>query len=303
MYEAFYGLREKPFNMTPDPKYFYASPKHHDALSSLLYTIQERRGFAVVTGEIGSGKTTICRTLLSKLSRDTRIAIIRNTQINPKDLIQMTLEDLEAPVTTGTKVKLLSLLNDYLIEQLRQDANVVLLIDEAQNLTPSVLEEVRMLSNLETDREKLLQILLVGQPELWQTLNLPRLAQFKQRIAVHYHLTPLDADEVRGYVLHRLRLAGATNGRAVFTDGAFQRLYRHSRGVPRLVNALADRALLVGYVEESAQINPAMVDEAARDIPAVAAAPADDPETASWTLPSQTAHQASVSRQRQRSRA
>ena len=274
MYESYYGLREKPFNMTPDPRYFFASSKHADALNSLLYTIQERRGFAVITGEIGSGKTTICRTLLGKLGTDTQAAVIRNTQITPKDLIHMTLEDLGAEFSLGTKVQLLSQLNGYLIEQLSRAVNVVLLIDEAQNLTPSVLEEVRMLSNLETDREKLIQILLVGQPELSEKLDSPQLRQFKQRVAVHYHLPPLGRDEMQGYVEHRMKLAGA-DGRVVFLSDAYDRMHAYTRGVPRLVNALADRSLLIGYVDETPAIGAGMVDEAAKDIPAIRDADAE----------------------------
>ncbi len=295
MYEAFYGLREKPFTMTPNPRYFYDSTKHKDALSSLLYTIQERRGFAVITGEIGSGKTTVCRTLLGKLDQHTKIAIIRNTQISPKELIQMTLEDLEIPFKPGTKAKLILQLNEALIEELRRDVNIVLLIDEAQNLVPSVLEEVRMLSNLETDSEKLIQILLIGQPELWETLSMPRLRQFKQRIAVHCHLTPLDIEETRGYVEHRLRLAGGAEGREIFAAEAIQRLHEYTHGVPRLINAVADRALLISYVEEMPRVTPATVDEAAKDIPAIGDAEADAAEAEALALEEQTLGSAAVS--------
>jgi len=199
MYEAFFGLKEKPFQMTPDTRYFYPSAKHTDALNHMVYAIQERRGFVVISGEIGSGKTTLSRMLFQKLDPATRTAIIRNTHLTAKDLILSVLEDLEIPSRPScTKTQLIGLLNEFLVDQLREDNNVVLLIDEAQNLRPSVLEEVRMLSNLETETEKLIQIVLMGQPELRSKLWLRGLTQLRQRVTLHYHLGSLD-DKIDGF--------------------------------------------------------------------------------------------------------
>ena len=216
MYEPFFGLREKPFRMTPDTRYFYLSTRHNEALNHMIYAIEERRGFVVITGEIGCGKTTLSRVLFQRLDPMTKTAIIRNTHLSAKDLVAMTVEELEIPYKPGsTKTQLISQLNEYLVEQLRHNNNVVLLIDEAQNLKPAVLEEVRMLSNLETETEKLIQIILMGQPELKPKLWLKELTQLRQRVTLHYHLTPLDMTETAGYVNHRLHVAGA-NGTPIF---------------------------------------------------------------------------------------
>src|SRR3989338_7136101 len=266
MYESFFGLKEKPFRMTPDTRYFYPSAKHTDALNHMVYAIEERRGFVVITGEIGSGKTPLSRVLFQKLDPSTKTAIIRNTQLTAKDLITLTLEELEIPYRFGsTKVQLISRLNDYLVEQLRENNNVVLLIDEAQNLKPNVLEEVRMLSNLETETEKLIQIILMGQPELKAKLWLKELTQLRQRVTLHYHLMPLDEFEMVAYIAHRLHVAGGnpasggtpSNGGGstpIFTSEALPKVFQYTRGVPRLINGLCDRALLTGYVNETATI-------------------------------------------------
>lgn len=269
MYESFYGLAERPFRMTPDTRYFYPSPKHVDALNHMIYAIEERRGFVVITGEIGSGKTTLSRVLFQKLDPRTRTAIVRNTHLTAKDLITAALEELEIPYTPSTtKTRMIGLLNEFLIDQLSDDNNVVLLIDEAQNLKPAVLEEVRMLSNLETETEKLIQIILMGQPELKAKLWLKELTQLRQRVALLYHLGALDADETAGYVMHRLQVAGAT-GTPVFQPAALAQVYRHTHGVPRLVNGLCDRALLTGYVNETRTIGADIINEVARELPSL----------------------------------
>lgn len=273
MYESFFGLIEKPFNMTPDPRYFYPSAKHKDALNHMVYAIGERRGFVVITGEIGSGKTTLSRVLFQQLDPSTKTAIIRNTQLTAKDLVASTLEELEIPYApTQTKSQLIGLLNDYLIQQLRDNNNVVLLVDEAQNLKPSVLEEVRMLSNLETETEKLIQIILMGQPELKSTLWLKSLKQLRQRVSLYYHLAPLDQEETAAYINHRLHVSGA-NGVPIFIPEALPRIFHHTQGVPRLVNALCDRALLTGYINESKVIGIEVIDEAAQELPALTGEP------------------------------
>ena len=269
MYEEFYGLKEKPFSMTPDSRYFYPSKKHNDALSHMVYAIEERRGFVVITGEIGSGKTTLSRVLLKKLDPSTKTAILRNTRLTARDLIELALEELEIPHKPNcSKTRMITLLNDFLVEQLRQDLNVVLLIDEAQNLRPSVLEEVRMLSNLETEREKLIQIVLMGQPELKSKLWLKDLTQLRQRVSLYYHLENLDHFETVAYISHRLHVAGA-NGASIFESSALPRIYHHTHGGPRLINALCDRALLTGYINEAKPVGAKIIDEVAREMPAL----------------------------------
>ncbi|MBI3997023.1 MAG: AAA family ATPase [Candidatus Omnitrophica bacterium] len=269
MYESFFGLKEKPFQMTPDTRYFYPSAKHTDALNHMVYAIQDRRGFVVITGEIGSGKTTLSRVLFQKLDRRTKTAIIRNTHLTAKDLVTQTVEELEIPYRTGcTKTHLINLLNEYLIEQLRENNNVVLLIDEAQNLKPNVLEEVRMLSNLETEREKLIQIILMGQPELKAKLWLKELTQLRQRVTLHYHLLPLDERETASYIAHRLHVAGV-NGAPVFASTALPKIFQYTQGVPRLINGLCDQALLTGYVNEARTIGPEIIDEVASELPSL----------------------------------
>jgi general secretion pathway protein A len=267
MYESFYGLKENPFGVTPNSKFFFPSEKHTEALNSLIYTINERKGFGVITGEIGSGKTTVWHTLLSKLDAGTKIALITNTHLTPKQMIMAILEDLEVPFKDKwTKVRLLSLLNRFLIEQATLGFNVVVVIDEAQNLNLDTLEEVRMLSNLETDREKLIQIILMGQPELKDILNLEGLEQIKQRINVYYHIKPLDDKEARGYIEHRLAVAGFNGGGRLFDDSALNKIHFYSGGIPRLVNSICDRALLTGFIREEKIISEEIIDEVAQEL-------------------------------------
>lgn len=268
MYNHFYGFREMPFNQTPDSSFFFPSEKHKTALDALVYAIRQRKGFVVVTGEIGSGKTTVSRTLLKKLGSDVRSAVITNTFLTPKGIITLILEDLGVAYQQGSKDRLLVQLNNFLIDQARQNNDIVLLIDEAQNLSPQCLEEVRMLSNLETEKDKLLQIILIGQPELRKKLEMTRLEQFRQRIAIHYHLEALNPDETKQYVLHRLNHAKA-NGRdmaSLFDVSSFEPIYQYSRGLPRLINKLCDHALFTGFVSDHAQINASIIAEAIHDL-------------------------------------
>jgi len=264
MYQKFFGFSAKPFNTTPDSRFFFPSPKHTEALNSLIYAIGERKGFVVVTGEIGAGKTTVTRTLLSKLEPSTKVAYITNTHLTCKELIAEILDELEVEYKGGSKQKLLSQLNNYLIQQLAQDTNVVLIIDEAQNLTPKVLEEIRMLSNLETEKEKLIQIILIGQPQLKVKLENARLVQFKQRIAMYYHLNPLTKDESRDYITHRLKLV-SSNGVDIFSPRALDVIYEHSSGIPRLINLICDSALLSGYVYETKNITEKIINEVLKE--------------------------------------
>ena len=268
MYFKYYGFKDAPFNMTPNSRFFFESSKHTEALSTLIYAIEERKGFVVITGDIGSGKTTVCRTLLNKLTSETQTALITNTHMSGKDLLCSILEDLEVDYIPGSKSKLLSQLNQYLIEQLRQDNNVVVIIDEAQNLTPNVLEEVRMLSNLETENEKLIQIIFLGQPELKKKLSMPRLEQLRQRIAVFYHLVPLTEEETKQYVFYRLKVASESN-RQYFTYEALNLIYQFSNGIPRLVNSICDSALLNGFIYEKEVIDGELMREVVNESPTI----------------------------------
>jgi len=265
MYEKFYGFTEKPFNTTPDPRFFFPSNKHTEALNSLIYAVQERKGFVVITGEIGAGKTTVSRALLNKLDMNTKVALITNTHITAKELIAQILQELEVEYKPGGKQKLLAQLNDYLIRQLSADANVVLIIDEAQNLKAQQLEQIRLLSNLETDKDKLLQIVLVGQPELNHKLSLYELRQLQQRIMIRYHISPLDKLEVKEYIRHRLNIAGAAN-QIDFTDEATEMVFNFSGGTPRLINIICDRALLAGYVAETNNIDAGIINKCMEEL-------------------------------------
>ena len=249
MYLEFYKLREEPFNVTSDPSFLFLSATHTEALNHLRYGIEQRKGFLAITGEIGAGKTTLCRALLNRLDPRVKVALILNSLLPELQLLEAIVEDFGLAVERRSRGALLKKINTFLLEQLARGHNAVLIIDEAQNLRAAALEAIRMLSNLETEKEKLLQIVLVGQPQLRAKLNTPELAQLKQRIAVQFHLRPLDEGEVAQYLRHRLAVAGS-NGDIVFDEGAVRAIYRHSRGIPRLINILADRALLKGFVKE-----------------------------------------------------
>ncbi|MFH1996041.1 MAG: AAA family ATPase [Candidatus Omnitrophota bacterium] len=266
MYSSFFGLNEKPFSVTPNTRFFFPSEKHEEALSSLIYTIQGRQGFAAISGEIGSGKTTVWHALLNKLDKGTKIALITNTQLTPKQMIIAIIDDLSIPYhERWTKVRLLAALNRYLIEQISLGCNVVLVIDEAQNLSFQALEEIRMLSNLETESEKLLQIMLMGQPTLRDLLIDPRLEQLRQRINVYYHLMPLNHDETKGYIAHRLKVAGA-NGHTIFDTQSLDKIFEHSGGIPRRINRICDKAMLTGFIRSKNTIDESIVDEVIKEI-------------------------------------
>ncbi len=255
MYLDFYGFREPPFSITPNPRFLYFSERHREALQHLLYGIRERKGFVQITGEVGAGKTTLCRAALEQLGPEYRTALILNPVMSATQLLRSILIELGLePSGRIDRVAYLAQLNAFLLEQVPAGNVVVLLIDEAQDLSPELLEQVRLLSNLETDREKLLQIVLIGQPELRAMLDDSKLRQLRQRITVRYHLGPLDRDETELYVHYRMQVAGG-NGRPTFTPWAMRRIWRYSRGVPRLVNAVCDTALLAGYVEGAEQLN------------------------------------------------
>ena len=261
MYLQFYGLRETPFGPTPDPKFLFQSTRHREALAQLIYGVRERKGFIVLTGEIGTGKTTLLRTLLARLDRDTHVAYIHNSALGIEGLLEYMLQDWGVKSTATTHAQRLFELNEFLIDQHRQGLSPVLVIDEAQNLSATTLEAVRLLSNFETSSQKLMQILLVGQPELRDTLNSPELRQLKQRIGLRCHIGPLSPEETRLYIRHRLRVAGATDS-GIFTDAAIQRITEYSEGTPRVVNIVCDHCLLSGFADSKRRIDTGVVDEA-----------------------------------------
>ena len=267
MYEKFYGFTEKPFNLTPDPDYFFLSSVHKRALDYLVYGLESGMGFIQVTGEIGSGKTTLIKCLLRNLSREVKVAYVLHSKGTFVQLLRMILEDLEVVGVDRklSKEVLLSRFRDYLVEQARRHNSVVVIIDEAQNLKVDVLEELRMLSNFETEKAKLLQIVFVGQPELRDILRRPELEQLRQRITVRFHLYPLNEEETRSYVRHRLRVAGS-DGRVRFTAGSCRLIHRYSGGLPRLINVACDATLLAGFVEERRVFNERFVRDALTEL-------------------------------------
>ena len=265
MYENFYRLTAKPFNVTPDPRFLYLSESHKEALANLLYGIQERKGFILLTGEVGTGKTTLVHTLLGRLEEDTKTAFIFNTRLGPRDFFRYMFEEFGIPSDQKSKSECLIALNRFLIDRLRKQSNTVLIVDEAQNLSPVILEEIRLLSNLETPTEKLIQIVLVGQPELSEKLSLPELRQLRQRISVRYHITPLSLEETRAYVIERLGIAGNPHDR-IFDEGALEVIYTVSGVIPRLINVVCDSALLAGFARGERTIDAGLVTDAIRDL-------------------------------------
>ncbi len=266
MYEQFYGLKENPFNVTPNPEYIYLGENHKEALAQLLYGVREKKGFIVITGEVGTGKTTLIHYLLDKIDGNshTRTAFLFNPKLTVNDFIQYILEDLGVKVQGHTKGEYLHNLHRYLLNAYRKDERVVLIVDEAHGLNPELLEEIRLLSNLETARSKLLQIVLIGQTELDETLSRPEFRQLRQRINLRYHLSPLTEKETKEYIEKRLRIAGAQN--ALFNDKAIREIYVNSGGIPRLINILCDNALLNGYALDQKTVDGKLVREVAKDL-------------------------------------
>jgi general secretion pathway protein A len=261
VYKDFYGLREYPFNMTPDPAFLFLSRQHRVALDLLLYGIRERKGFLAITGEVGAGKTTLCRALLAELDATTRTALILNPCLTAPQMLRAISDELRLQPARTTRKDLYDALNGFLLRELAANHNVALIVDEAQDLKPAVLEQIRLLSNLETTKEKLLQIVLVGQPELGALLERPDLRQLKQRIALRHHLASLAATEVGEYIAHRLRVAGG-DGRVRWAPAALAAIHEYTHGVPRLINVVCDKALLAGYVAEAFTIDAGMVGRA-----------------------------------------
>ena len=261
MYLTFYGLTEKPFNATPDPKFLYMSPGHREALAQLLYGTQERKGFVVLTGKVGTGKTTLLHALCQRLNGHSAVSFVVNSTLPFDELLEYVLEDLGITKTGGSRVQRLIALNNFLIERERAGQNTVLIIDEAQNLDVATLEQIRLLSNFETPTSKVLQILLVGQPELKDRLNLPELRQLKQRVGLRCQIPPLTVEETRVYIRTRVRIAGGRD-LGLFTDPAVDRISAYSGGIPRLINTVCDHCLLFGYTDQKRRIDRRIVDQA-----------------------------------------
>jgi general secretion pathway protein A len=265
VYLDYYGLTEPPFDITPNPRFLFYSPKHREAYNHLLYGIRERKGFVQLTGEVGAGKTTLCRAILEQLDDNFSTALILNPVLNPDELMKAIATEFGLDVRGMDRLDTVSAINNFLLWQVEAGKDAVLIIDEAQNLTEELLEQVRLLSNLEMDNRKLLQIVLMGQPELRDRLNSPNLRQLRQRITVRYHLSPLNQGEISQYIQHRLEVSGA-KGAPRFTRPALWRIHHYTGGIPRLVNAVCDKALLAGYVNQTEELDYRVIGKAIHEL-------------------------------------
>jgi general secretion pathway protein A len=265
VYLKFYELTQPPFDLTPNPRFLFNSAKHREAINHLLYGIRERKGFVQLTGEVGAGKTTLCRALLEQLGPSFSTALILNPVLDADQLMKAVAMELNLQVKGLDRLETVAEINRFLLQQVEHGKDTVLIIDEAQDLTRELLEQVRLLSNLETDERKLLQIVLMGQPELRDRLNDYNLRQLRQRITIRYHLNPLKRNEIGQYVQHRLQVSGA-NGAPYFTTAALWRIYSYSKGIPRLINAICDKCLLAGFVGQRKKIDLLMAARARREL-------------------------------------
>jgi general secretion pathway protein A len=265
MYTQFYGLNEKPFSLTPDPRFLFLSESHREALAHLLYGIEQGEGFIAITGEVGTGKTTLCRALLQRLGSNTEVAYVFNPIMSGEDLLRAVSIEFGLITEGYSRADLTDQLNQFLLQTSRDGRRALLIVDESQNLDPATLEEIRLLSNLETSSSKLIQIALFGQPELDEMLDSRGLRQLRQRITVRWSLSPLNAAETRDYVRHRLKIAAAKECN-IFTDKALREVQRRAGGIPRLINVLCDRAMLVGYTAGTPTMESNAIDRAAREI-------------------------------------
>jgi general secretion pathway protein A len=265
MYSKYYGLRESPFNVTSDPNFLFLSKAHKEALAYLLYGIRQKKGFIEITGEIGAGKTTLCRALIRHLDKNAKTALILNSSLSGPQLLEAIVEDLGLLPARKSKISLFRQLNNFLLQEVKRNSSVVLILDEAQNLKTASLEEIRLLSNLETEKQKLFQIILVGQPQLKEKLNSPSLVQLRQRIAVRFHIGPLEKKEISNYIYHRLKVAGS-KGDIIFKKEALDKISEYSGGIPRLINLVCDRALLMGFVIGTKIIDYGMIEKSIFEI-------------------------------------
>jgi len=266
MYKSFYGLKENPFNVNPDPRYLFLTKQIEEALSGLMYGIQARKGFITLTGEVGTGKTTLVNRLLDWLHmRRTKTAFLFNSRMNSSQLFDFILAEFDIHCDNRSKSQQLMKLNHWLLERYRAGEAAVLIVDEAQNLTFPVLEEIRLLTNLETSTEKLLQIVLSGQPELEEKLKLPQLRQLRQRITLRCKTMPLSKEETHDYVLERLRIAGAAAGASIFSAKAMEAIHLYSMGIPRVINLLCEHALINSFVDQQKTIEPKVIEDVARE--------------------------------------
>ena len=265
MYLEHYGLKEPPFAITPNPRFLFYSAKHREAYNHLLYGIRERKGFVQLTGEVGAGKTTLCRAMLDALDGQFATALILNPVMSPNEMMKAIAIEFGLTVEGMDRLETVAVINEFLLWRASNGKDAVLIIDEAQDLTDELLEQIRLLSNLETDDQKLLQIVLMGQPELRDRLNAHGLRQLRQRITVRYHLNALSRDEVAEYIRHRIHVSGG-NGRPGFTKPAVWRIHRYSGGIPRLVNALCDKALLAAYVHQTDEIDYGLIGRAIKEL-------------------------------------
>ncbi len=266
MYECFFGLREPAFSLTPDPRFLWLSETHEEGLAALLYGITSRKGFVLLTGEVGAGKTTLLRAALKRLPEGTDVAMILNTAgLARLDLLRLIAADLRLPIKPHNKGDFVLALNALLMQRLRSGQNTVLIVDEAQNLSIEALEEIRLLSNLETETEKLLQIVLTGQPELRQKLADPSLRAIRQRIALDHHVEPLGPEEIQPYLAHRIQVAGGEY-ESVFAPGTEELFFDCSQGHPRVINLLADRAMLGAYARQMRPVPRALLERKAKQL-------------------------------------
>jgi general secretion pathway protein A len=267
MYKSFYRLKRNPFEITPDPAFLFPTTRHNEALASLYYGVTAHRGFVVLTGEVGTGKTLILRALLGLVQRrDVAFALVFNPSLSALEFMRYIASDFGLPVANQAKDELIRGLNDFLVRRHQQGLTSLLVVDEAHHLSAEILEEIRLLTNLETSQQKLLQIVLAGQPELDQKIDGYELRQLKQRIAMRCHLEALTLDETREYMRRRLQIAGASEAEAIFSGPAIEAVFRHTRGIPRLINTVCENALLAGYAKQTAFIAPEMIDSVARDL-------------------------------------
>ncbi len=292
MYDSFYGLKDRPFSMLPDPGFLYLSKKHQMALTMLEYALYNNAGFCIISGEIGAGKTTLLRKLLESMEDHISVGMITNTHSSFGELLDWVLSAFNIHQPGMNKVEMHQIFLEYLLQQYSKKKTVVLIVDEAQNMSVDALEELRMLSNINTGKDQLLQVILAGQPELKDTLRLPELKQFAQRIAVDYHLGALSIEETFGYIRHRLKTAGATKD--IFTPLACERIHLYSGGVPRLINLLCDTSLVYGFADQAEVIDENLVEEMVRERMSDSLVPIVHPEGAESPVPSTAGSDASV---------